>query len=304
MSTSRLSALVDTSNGLKNTVFAPIIRGKAMNAIMNRTKIEWVKNPDGSKGYTWNPITGCLNGCEYCYARKLANRRLKNLYLANERIAPIGTMIVGAAMGEKALKDPFHPRFWPDRLFNDFRKWAHWWHKAKGIFVCNMSDLFGRGIPDEWTRRIMKLIERHQHHRFYLLTKQPQNLLYHTPFPDNCWVGVTVTDCDMLEVAASHLLQVKARVKYISAEPLLAPLSKFQWLYATVDWIIIGAQTNPYNPPKIEWVQEIVNAADKAGKPVFLKDNLKPLFPDVEITKFGDKERQYHSILRQEFPRC
>ena len=51
---------------------------------MNRTTIEWVKNPDGTQGYTWNPITGCLNGCPYCYARKLANGRLKQRYLANK----------------------------------------------------------------------------------------------------------------------------------------------------------------------------------------------------------------------------
>ena len=43
------------------------------------------------------------------------------------------------------------------------------------------------------------------------------------------------------------------------------------------DWIIIGSQTKPYNPPKIEWIQAIVETADKYGVPVFQKDNLKPL---------------------------
>lgn len=50
---------------------------------MNRTTIEWVRNPDGSPGFTLNPVTGCLRGCAYCYARKLANGRLKKRYLAN-----------------------------------------------------------------------------------------------------------------------------------------------------------------------------------------------------------------------------
>ena len=54
---------------------------------MNKTSIEWVKNPDGSQGYTWNPVTGCLNGCEYCYARRLANTRLRDRYLKNEVFA-------------------------------------------------------------------------------------------------------------------------------------------------------------------------------------------------------------------------
>ena len=28
----------------------------------DKTKIEWCDS-------TWNPVTGCLHGCEYCYAR-------------------------------------------------------------------------------------------------------------------------------------------------------------------------------------------------------------------------------------------
>jgi hypothetical protein len=44
-----------------------------------------------------------------------------------------------------------------------------------------------------------------------------------------------------------------------------------------IGWLIIGTQTNPYKPPEIEWVREIVEAADKARIPVFLKDNLRPL---------------------------
>ncbi|KKN71458.1 hypothetical protein LCGC14_0420370 [marine sediment metagenome] len=46
---------------------------------------------------------------------------------------------------------------------------------------------------------------------------------------------------------------------------------------AGISWVIIGSQTKPYKPPKIEWVQEIVEATDRAGIPVFLKDNLIPL---------------------------
>ena len=46
---------------------------------------------------------------------------------------------------------------------------------------------------------------------------------------------------------------------------------------AGISWVILGSQTKPYKPPRIEWVKEIVRACDKAGVPVFLKDNLMPL---------------------------
>ncbi len=52
--------------------------------------------------------------------------------------------------------------------------------------------------------------------------------------------------------------------------------------------------------PKIEWVQEIVEAADKAEIPVFLKDNLKPLLSGYLGHNLPwDKQGDY----RQEMPK-
>lgn len=304
---------------------------------MNKTSIEWVKNPDGTQGYTWNPITGCLNNCAYCYARKLANGRLRSRYLANENIAPIGTMIVGAAMGEKALKDPFYPRFWEDRLELPFSKlptMRNWsaiaWaaianSKRRGIFVCDMSDLFGIGIPEDWTRRVLEEIRKHENDRFYLLTKQPQNLIKFSSFPDNAWVGVTVTDFSSMYHSVQHLYNIEAKVKYISVEPLLASLAGDSLVLSTqfVDWVIIGAQTGSYKDiviaatkyagtmmqygnkwtlqPPIKYVREIVEACDKAGMPVFLKENLKPLFASGEPKYWAIDNSGF---LRQELPVC
>ena len=62
---------------------------------------------------------------------------------------------------------------------------------------------------------------------------------------------------------------------------------------AGIQRVIIGAQTRPTIMPRIEWVQEIVQACDKAGIPVFLKDNLRMA---------GDVSMQV-GYLRQELPK-
>jgi protein gp37 len=309
---------------------------------MNATKIEWVQNPDGSPGYTWNPVTGCLNhangmckgGGFPCYAYRLANGRLRERYLANDNV-PDGK-------DWEAVKNPFYPRFWPERLTpiydpspRDQDRHFYQNRKDKGIFVCDMSDLFGIGIPEHWTYKVLEAIRCNSRDRFYLLTKQPQNLIKFSPFPDNCWVGVTVTSNGAMTLAMTRLSQVQAKVKFISFEPLLGSIgmNDHMSMKGIVDWVIIGSITGaledikkaimvhpqlklmPYGKrwtlqPRIEWVREIVEAADKAGIPVFLKDNLRPYLKE----KLGHLGITTHSrlffgvgdgwILRQETPQC
>ncbi len=276
---------------------------------MNKTKIEWVLNPDGTPGYTWNPITGCLNGCTYCYARKLANTRLRERYLANWRnIAPVDNPN-SFQQANNALHDPFYPRFWEDRLWN----WNSNSLSSKGIFVCDMSDLFGIGIPEEWTNKVLGRIKTQAvmkpSDRFYLLTKQPQNLIKFSPFPDNCWGGITVTKPEFLLPALDALDSIQCSVRYLSIEPMLGAFDVPDLsilLAGSVDWVILGSQTKPYKPPKIEWVKEIVEACDKAGVPVFLKNNLKPLIQEAGMSKAEWAAREWvqckYPVLRQEMP--
>ncbi len=267
---------------------------------MNKTKIEWVKNPDGSPGYTWNPITGCLNGCPYCYARKLANGRLKSRYLANKYTEDYDPYHPRRC---EHLDDPFYPRFWEDRLGEPIEKATPKRPlKPKGIFVCDMSDLFGIGIPEIWTGQVMTTIKLTPWNRYYLLTKQPQNPIKFSPFPDNCWCGVTVTKPEFLLPALDALDSIQCSVRYLSIEPMLAgfdvpDLSLL--LEGSVDWLILGSQTKPTVMPKIEWVEEIVGACDKAGIPVFLKDSLYDLFMNAP---HSDLFWEDMSHLRQEVP--
>ncbi len=320
---------------------------------MNATKIEWVKNPDGTPGYSWNPITGCLNhvngmckgGNFPCYAYRRAHGRLKNVYLGNKMLAPYESPFsTGIGYDLRKIPDcnPFYPRFWEDKLGEIYQRWQKRNRRTLnpiGVFACDMSDLFGIGIPEDWTRQVLSAISQYsnENDRFYLLTKQPQNLAKFQ-FPDNCWVGVTATDRFSLEMAIRNLKRVETNIKYISFEPLLErPFTDTHLDYGKymqlsgINWLIIGACTGTFTEmfllgqslgmvepreritplgkgkyalqPKIECVREIVQAADKAGVKVFLKDSLFHLIIQAAYRGEVDEKYVFEGKLRQEIPK-
>lgn len=206
---------------------------------MNKTKIGW-------SDYSWNPITGCSLRCEYCYAKRFAER------LAGRAGYP--------------LDDPFRPTFHEDKLRDPEKV------KRPGrVFTCSMGEIFDPMVDPEWLRLIFDEMRRCPQHTFLILTKQPQELRRHE-FPDNCWVGVTVDVRSRL--GALDLLRASsARVKFVSFEPLLEPLEPN---LEGIDWVIIGGKTGvrPFIPPR-EWAQTIINNARQSGCAVFLKENLE-----------------------------
>jgi protein gp37 len=239
----------------------------------------------------------CLGGIFPCYAHGLAHGRLKHLYLGNPKCAGYDADRLSGRQKIDMLEDPFYPRWWPSRL-EQIRKCK----RPVGIFLDDMSDWMGDYWPEEWTEAELQVMRDCRQHRFYTLTKQPQNLIKFSPFPPNCWVGVTATDGGSYTRALRGLAHVDATIKFISFEPLLADpvMLGFGIDKPPFHWAIIGAltgsiedikkaclahpnlQLRPYGKkwslqPKLEWVEEIVRAADKAGVAVFLKDNLKPL---------------------------
>jgi len=261
---------------------------------MNRTSIEWARNQDGTPGLTSNPVRGeCPVGCSYCYVKSFRQR-----YGWHKDI-----------------------RLYPEELNRIVCR-----KKPAGIFLGSTIELF-HDKTIQYMPCIMDCIKASPQHRFYLLTKCPQNLP--KEFPENCWVGVSVTSNQMYREAIVALSIIKARVKYLSFEPLLEyiPLAIFN---SFIDWIIIGAMTGtkadllPFHhktglimvklssnrwslQPQIEWIQEIVQAADKAGISVFLKNNLMPLTKPVYelagcIDNFFIGGDGITPILRQEMP--
>ena len=109
---------------------------------LSHTNIEWVKNLDGSKGYVFNPVWGCLNSCPYCYARKMAKRFA--FKIANKEIRYRMQIIELPKEGNELLL--IRNRLYQDLIFflptwieSNFNK--SFPKKPSRIFVNSMSDI-------------------------------------------------------------------------------------------------------------------------------------------------------------------
>ncbi len=158
---------------------------------MSKTKIEWLRNTDGSSGYTINPVKGlCPMDCKdnqgksYCYARKMYKRFNWN----------------------------------PEIRFD-----AYWFEKLPSkpskIFVGSTMELFGDW--NKWMGGILLVCKNFPQHTFIFLTKQPQNLAKWSPFPENIHIGVSITNQTQYDEALFYLKDIDAKVKFLSFEPLL-----------------------------------------------------------------------------------
>ena len=238
---------------------------------MNRTQIPWVKNTDNkTQGYSLNTMTGCLNhvngickgGNFPCYAYKLSLGRCHQADLEGEPVNERGNR-----------DDSFFPRIHRGRFDQLYKA-----PKGAGIFVCDRSDLAADYWPEWCQERILQIAQNRPDVRLYLLTKQPQNLVKWSPFPPNCYVGVTVCNQAMFEDATKYLGKVKAKIKFISFEPYLESLTDTQLVVVETttafQWAIIGCQTKPVVYPPFEDVEYLVNACKVGKKAIYNKPPL------------------------------
>lgn len=207
------------------------------------SRIEWTES-------TWNPLTGCNKvspGCKHCYAERMAKRL--------------------QAMGLEKYRNGFQLTLHPEALEEPLR-----WSKPQMIFVNSMSDLFHKDVPIEFIQQVFEVMRRAHWHTFQILTKRAERLLELDPlldWPANVWMGVSVENSDYT-YRAVLLSQTHARIRFLSCEPLLGPLSALP--LEGIHWVIVGGESGPRaRPMKREWVMEIRDQCQKAGVAFFFK---------------------------------
>lgn len=245
-----------------------------------KTKIDWCDS-------SWNPVTGCMHDCEYCYARGIAKRY--GGFDHDEHKKPVGIQI---AIGVQELEKPKHimrtnglhkapyPWGFAPTLHRYRLDQPQKWSEPRTIFVCSMADLFGDWVPDEWIKEVFKACEAAPQHRYLFLTKNPQRYekLLDKPMPENMWFGWSQEG----PLGSKTIFTSDPSVKsFVSIEPLLRPFEEFH--IKGVDWAIVGAETGNRKDkviPEKEWVMDIAEACDRAGVPLFMKDSLRDIMGD------------------------
>jgi protein gp37 len=241
----------------------------------DKSSIEWTDA-------TWNPVTGCSKvsaGCKHCYAEREWARLSAN---------------------------PKAPRYF-GRQFTDVQ--CHMdvlttplrWKKPRRIFVNSMSDLFHPDVPTAFIDDVFGVMAGCPQHTFQVLTKRPYRMLgylgdFHAemvtrefvkhwpqaetmtwPLP-NVWLGVSVEDQASADERIPLLRQTPAAVRWVSAEPLLGPVSFASvprggtGAEGNIDWVVAGGESGPHaRPMHPDWARGLRDQCEAAGVPFLFK---------------------------------
>jgi len=225
----------------------PLPRFRGYSNMAENSSIEWTDA-------TWNPVTGCTKisaGCDNCYAARFSERF---------RGVPGHPFETG-----------FDLTLRPERLLQPFA-----WKRPRMIFVNSMSDLFHKDIPRAHIAAVFDTMEEADWHVYQVLTKRSSLLqkfindrYKDRVAPAHIWFGVSIEN----EQATSrivHLQKTRASVRFLSIEPLIAPVGKLT--LHNIHWVIVGGESGPRaRPMESEWAIDIRNQCVAAHVPFFFK---------------------------------
>lgn len=221
-------------------MFARLRQGKIMG---QKTIIAWTQR-------TWNPWRGCTKispGCKNCY-----------MFTAQNRYGRDPSVVVRTETWDQ-------PARWQRNAGKEGRR--------ELVFTCSWSDWFHQDA-DAWRGQAWRVVRDCPNLTFQILTKRPDRVIDHLPADwkqgySNVWLGVSVENADYLW-RMDFLRQIPAAVRFISAEPLLGPLSSIN--LDGIDWLIVGGESGPgFRSMQAAWARELRDKALWAGVAFFYK---------------------------------
>lgn len=212
-----------------------------MENVGKTTNISWAN-------YTWNPWQGCTKvspGCKFCYMYRDKRRYGQN--------------------PSKVIKSS-------NKTFNSPLLWTN----PGRVFVCSWSDFFHRNA-EPWRGEAIEIIKNTPHLTYLILTKRPEVVLpwFETAvypsgekieqFPDNVWFGVSAENQEYFDLRLPLLVNVPAKIKFISAEPLVGSIDMNTMLdsgysASDIDWVISGGESGTgkdWRPAGLDWFRRI-----------------------------------------------
>lgn len=262
---------------------------------MGKTKIEWtdetdnvivVRGEDG-KPHGWY-CQKVSPGCANCYAESVNGSAFFKGNGLKYRV-PVDGVLPPLMLREEIL--------------------AGWARKTapKRRFINSMTDTFGEFVPEEWIFRILDAMTVAPSQTFQMLTKRcarAKEVIDHwlmtrglQALPSNIWMGTSVENQEQADKRILYLLNIPARIRFLSMEPLLGPVDLR--LVADVDgfeqvsdvlrgvvsldgqahsptpsirWVIVGGESGPHaRPMHPDWVRSLRNQCGSSDVPFFFK---------------------------------
>lgn len=185
------------------------------------------------------------------------------------------------------------------------------------VFSASMSDWLDDEVPVEWLADLLDLIRQTPNLDWLLLTKRPENfrfrlnqvgwslddkpdsdkasnelrewladwLFAHRP-PANVWIGTSVEDQQRADERIVQLMEIPARLRFLSCEPLLGPVDlsafmgqapdisgdRIETYNYGIDWVIAGGESGPKaRPMHPDWARSLRDQCQASGVPFFFK---------------------------------
>jgi protein gp37 len=243
------------------------------------SKIEWTDA-------TFNPWVGCTKvspGCDNCYAEGWAKRS--------------GRVTWGEERRRTTAANWRKPIQWHDKVPDGQRL---------RVFCASLADVFDNTVPDEWRDDLFELIRQTPRIDWLFLTKRIGNVKAMLPFDwgnsiygyNNVWLGATVVNQEEADRDIPKLLDIPARVHFLSCEPLLGPINLTKGLNLglrlkdgsmwggskpLISWVIVGGESGPRaRVMQTGWAQEIVDDCMMHDVPVFFKQGSQANWADFK----------------------